>query len=71
MSVGDNWLGQGERAARERAGRMLDGVEREVRAVLPGAAVARGADEVRVGGAGLLQKWLADPALRFLLWSAK
>ena len=71
MSVGDNWLGQGERAASDRAGRMLDGVERELRAVLPGATVTRGADEVRVGAAGLLHKWLADPALRFLLWSAK
>ena len=71
MRVGDNWLGQGERAGRDRAGRMLDGVEREVRAVLPGATVERGVDEVRVGAFGLLHKWLVDPALRFLLWSAK
>ena len=71
MSVGDNWLGQGERAASDRAGRMLDGVERDVRAVLPGATMTRGADEVRVGAVGLLQKWQADPALRFLLRSAK
>ena len=71
MSVGDNWLGQGERTAREQAGRVLDGIEREVRGVLPGATVARGADEVRIAAAGLFQKWLADPALRFLLWSAK
>ena len=71
MSVGDNWLGQGERAGREQARRMLDGVEREVRGVLPGATVARGADEIRIATVGLFQKWLADPALRFLLWSAK
>lgn len=71
MSVGDNWLGQGERAGREQARRMLDGVEREVRGVLPGAAIERGADEVRIAAVGLFQKWLADPALRFLLWSAK
>ena len=71
MSVGDKWLGLGERAARERAGHLLDGVEREVRGVLPGAAVARGATEVRISALGLFQKWLADTALRFLLWSAK
>ena len=71
MSVGDKWLRDGERAGYERAGRMLDGVEREVRAVLPGATVARRADEVRIAAVGLFQKWLADPALRFLLWSAK
>lgn len=71
MSVGDKWLGQGERAGRAQAGRMLDGVEREVRGILPGASVERGADEVRVSAVRLLHKYLADPALRFLLWSAK
>ena len=59
MSVGDNWLGQGERAASDRAGRMLDGVEREARAVLfkrPAnpkdfdSVVAHGANTFRVIG---------------------
>lgn len=71
MSVGDKWLGQGEHVGREQAGRLLDGVERKVRGVLPGASVVREAGEVRISAVGLMQKWLADPALRFLLWSAK
>ena len=71
MSVGHNWLGQGERVGREQAVRMLDGVEREVRGILPGATVERRADTVRISAAGLMQQWLTDPALRFLLWSAK
>lgn len=71
MSVGDNWLGIAEKAGREQAVRMLNGVERELREVLPGATVERRSDAVRISAAGLMQKWLADPALRFLPWSAK
>ena len=71
MSIGNEWLRRGERAARDKASRVLDAAERELRGVLPGAAIERGADEVRIAARGLFAKWIAEPALRFLLWTIK
>ncbi len=71
MSVGTSWLRQAERLAAAEAGHMLDAAERDLRGLLPGSAIERGEDEVRVGAQGLMRRWIAEPALRFVLWSAK
>ena len=71
MSVGAKWLRRAEQVAAARVARMLDSVEREVSALLPGARIERGVGELRIGARRLVRRWLADPVLRFLLWRAK
>lgn len=68
MSVGSKWLRRADAAAAAQVGRMLDSAERDLGALLPQARIERGASEIRFTGRQQVQRWLADPALRFLLW---
>lgn len=60
-----SWRAIAERAARARGAETLAKVERAIAEHSPGAAVETGADEIRVRGRGLKQRWIADPMLRF------
>ena len=71
MILGNSWLRHAERAAGDRARRLLDQVEGELEKLLPGLRVERNEREVRIAGTRLIKRWVADPALRFLLWSLK
>ena len=71
MTVGAKWLRRAEQVATERAKQLLDAAERELGELLPGARIERGISELRIGARRLAQRWIAEPALRFLLWRAK
>lgn len=71
MNLGTKWLRQAEQAAAAQARRLLDAAERELTTLLPGARIERGAGELRIGARSLLRRWIAEPALRFLLRNLK
>lgn len=71
MSIGTNWRRQAERAAAAQARRLLDAAERELRGLLPGARIERGAGEIRIGARQLMHRWIVEPALRFLARNLK
>lgn len=71
MTIGTRWLHQAERAAAGQARRLLDAAERELGGLLPGARIERGAGDLRIGARLLLRRWIAEPALRFLLRNLK
>lgn len=67
MRLGTKWLRRAEQAGAERGWRLIDAAERELTALLPGARIEREAGEIRVSAQALTRRWIAEPALRFLL----
>lgn len=71
MSIGAKWLRRAEQAAAAHATQILAAAERELGELLPGARIERGVGELRIGARRVVQRWLVEPALRFLLWKNK
>jgi hypothetical protein len=63
--IGD-WLGRGERLARDRQQQKISEIAAELRAILGSSSVE--VEEARVlgRGRGIIKRWLVDPSLRFL-----
>jgi hypothetical protein len=63
--IGD-WLGRGERLARDRQQQKISEIAAELRAILGSSSVEVEEARVLVRGRGIIKRWLVDPSLRFL-----
>jgi hypothetical protein len=62
----EDLMNRGEELARDRQRRRLQGIARQMRAILGSAAVQIDETRVLARGRGMIRRWLLDPRLRFL-----
>lgn len=68
--IGD-WIGRGERLARDRQRQKISEIAAELRAILGSSLVEVEEAGVLVRGRGIIKRWLVDPSLRFLVGGPK
>lgn len=63
--IGARWLRRAEAAAAKKAAQLIETAEREFGALLPGARIERGLNELRISARRLWRRWIEEPGIRF------
>lgn len=63
--IGARWLRRAEAAAAKKAEQLIETAEGELGALLSGARIERGLNELRISARRLWRRWIEEPGIRF------